>query len=129
MAMETVATATLRCSFGTAPTVLSVTSGVTVLTSGLTSGTILDYAPLANVPSFALCQSLANPSVAAATAAAMGTLTPMPCVPNCPAPWVPGSPTVLVCGSPALNDSSNLTCSWGGLIEISLTPNSTVQLP
>ena len=32
------------------------------------------------------------------------------------APWSPGSPTVLVAHMPALNNSSTLTCAWGGTI-------------
>lgn len=49
-----------------------------------------------------LCQSLANPTVATATAAALGVLTPMPCMPVIPTPWLPGSSTVLIHNFPAL---------------------------
>ena len=51
---------------------------------------------------------MANPMVAAATAAAMGALTPMPCITMTVAPWVPGSPTVQIANMPALNDGSKL---------------------
>ena len=88
-------------------------------------GTIMDN----KLPTFGMCSNPANPAVAAATAAAMGVLTPMPCVPVTVAPWVPGAPTVLVCGKPLLNNSSKLMCSYGGVIQVTLTPALTVQTP
>jgi hypothetical protein len=36
------------------------------------AATIMDYAPIVNIPPFAMCQSLANPTVATATTAALG---------------------------------------------------------
>ena len=74
----------------------------------------------------AMCQSLANPMVAAATAAAMGALTPMPCIPMTTAPWVVGAPTVLLDGMPSLNDSSKLICNWGGVIQITFPGQTKV---
>jgi hypothetical protein len=67
-----------------------------------------------------MCSSLANPTVAAATAAALGVLTPMPCVPVTPAPWVPGSPTVMIGGVPALNSTCKCMCTWAGVIQITV---------
>ena len=93
------------------------------------AGTIMDHQPIVNVPPFGMCSSLANPTVAAATAAALGALTPMPCLPVTPAPWVVGSPTVLIGNMPALNNSSKLMCSWGGVIQISTPGQFTVQEP
>ena len=68
-------------------------------------------------------------TVASATAAAMGVLTPMPCIPACAAPWAPGSPTVLVCNKPALNNSSKCMCNWGGVISVVMTPAVTINIP
>ncbi|WP_420249253.1 DUF4280 domain-containing protein, partial [Citrobacter sedlakii] len=51
-------------------------------------------------------------------AAALGVLTPMPCIPVTIAPWMPGSPTILVGGMPALTAQSKLMCNWGGVIQI-----------
>jgi len=90
---------------------------------------IMDNKPLVNILPFGMCQSLANPTVAAATAAALGVLTPMPCVPVTTAPWVPGSPTVLIGNMPALNNSSKLMCMWGGIIEVTYAEQTTVQIP
>jgi hypothetical protein len=78
----------------------------------------MDSKPLMNVLPFGMCQSLANPMVAAATAAAMGVLTPMPCIPATAAPWVPGCPKVLIGNMPALTSDSKLMCSYGGVIQI-----------
>ena len=120
--------AMLKCSFGVAPSTLVVLPANRALT-GTPTATIMDHAPIVNVPPFGMCQSAANPTVAAATAAALGVLTPMPCVPATSAPWVPGSPTVLIGGMPALNDASKLICMWGGVIEVSMPGQTTSQVP
>ena len=125
MANPVVQTSLCMCSFGAAPSVLSVTSQQTVTTCNMTQATIMDN----KFPTFGMCSSLANPTVAAATAAAWGVLTPMPCVPAIAAPWVPGAPTVLVCGKPLLNNTSKLICSYGGVIQVSMTPAMTVMTP
>ncbi|HSH11373.1 MAG TPA: DUF4280 domain-containing protein, partial [Ilumatobacter sp.] len=82
-----------------------------------------------NILPFGMCMSMANPTVAAATAAALGVLTPMPCTPMTAAPWAPGSPTVLVVGQPALNNASMCTCSFGGVITVSFAGATTEQIP
>jgi hypothetical protein len=87
-------------------------------TSDQWSATIMDNIPLANIPSFAMCMSPANPEVAAATAAAMGVLTPMPCIPMTIAPWAPGSPNVTLADIPALDQADTLMCDWGGEITV-----------
>jgi hypothetical protein len=107
----------MMCSFGQAPSALIVTSNVKTITTA-PAATIMDKNPMTNIPPFGMCTSLANPTVASATAAALGVLTPMPCVPNTVAPWAPGSPNVLIGSYPALNNSSKLTCSYGGVISI-----------
>ena len=109
--------ATLQCSFGMAPSVLNVLPVAKVMTN-MPIATIMDQAPMVNIMPFGMCSSMANPTVAAATAAAMGVLTPMPCVPMIPAPWAPGSPTILIAGKPALHHTCKLNCAYGGVIQI-----------
>jgi hypothetical protein len=109
--------AQLKCSFGVAPAVLAVLPVNGVLT-GTPAATIMDHMPMVNIPTFGMCQTLSNPTVASATSAAMGVLTPMPCIPVTTSPWVPGSPTVMIGNSPALTDSCKCMCQWGGVIEI-----------
>jgi hypothetical protein len=89
----------------------------------------MDNKPMVNILPFGMCQSMANPQVAAATAAAMGVLTPMPCIPNTTTPWAPGSATVLIGNFPALNNSSTLVCMWGGAIQINNPGQQTIQVP
>ncbi|MCL2068830.1 MAG: DUF4280 domain-containing protein [Oscillospiraceae bacterium] len=73
---------------------------------------------------FGVCNSLSNPAVAAATAAALGVLTPQPCIPATAAPWAPGSTSVLIGGVPALESNSKLMCNWGGTIQVT-SPGQT----
>lgn len=115
--------ATLMCSFGMAPSTMNVIRP-DVLVEGRPAGTITDMAPVANIPPFGMCSSLANPTVAAATSAALGVLTPMPCVPVIAGPWSPGAPTTLVGGVPALTAGSQLHCVYGGVITVAV-PGST----
>lgn len=117
-----------QCSFGMAPSALMVTPENKVMTS-MPYATIMDNVPMKNIMPFGMCQSMANPTVAAATAAAMGVLTPMPCIPVTASPWVPGSPTVLIANKPALNSSCKLMCNWGGVIQINNPGQQKTQCP
>lgn len=107
------------CTFGLAPAELNVTSQSDVLAGGLPMATIMDFAPLTNIGPFGMCTSLANPQVAAATAAALGVLTPMPCVPSTASPWSGGTPDVSLGGNPALLNDGTCACTFAG--EISIT--------
>lgn len=118
-----------QCTFGMAPSTLLVTPENKVLTSNMPAATIMDNVPMKNIMPFDMCSSMANPTVAAATAAALGVLTPMPCVPVIAAPWAPGCPTVLIASKPALNDSSKLMCNWGGVISVSNPGQMKHQIP
>ena len=119
--------AMLQCTFGVAPSSLVVTPEKMVMTSNVPAANIMDHIPMKNILPFGMCQSLANPQVAAATAAALGVLTPMPCLPVIAAPWAPGAPTVLVANQPALNNTSKLMCNWAGVISIT-NPGQTTEL-
>jgi uncharacterized Zn-binding protein involved in type VI secretion len=118
MGLQVATGAAIACSFGVTPSALAVLPTNRVMVGGVPAATIADSMPVVNIPPFGMCTSPANPTVAAATAAALGVLTPMPCVPV-PAAWVPGSPTVMIGGTPALNDGSMCMCSYGGVITIS----------
>ncbi len=117
------------CSFGMTPSALVVTPENRVVTGGMPMATIMDFVPMKNIMPFGMCSSPANPQVAAATAAALGVLTPMPCIPVPAAPWAPGSPTVLIGGKPALNNTCKLICTWGGIIQITNPGTFKVQIP
>ena len=121
--------ALLKCSMGVAPSSLVVLPINMQTTSNVPAANIMDHIPMVNIMPFGMCQSPANPTVAAATAAAMGVLTPMPCIPVTPAPWVVGSPTVTLANQPALNKSSMLMCNWAGQISIVMEGQMTHTIP
>ncbi|HEY2023136.1 DUF4280 domain-containing protein, partial [Paraburkholderia sp.] len=104
--------ATLQCSFGAAPSSLVVLPVNRVMGEGPPAANIMDHIPLVNVMPFGVCSSPANPTVAAATAAALGVLTPMPCIPATMTPWTPGAPTVLLGNQPSLDNVSTCMCNW-----------------
>ena len=120
--------AQLQCSFGLAPSNFMVLP-VNMVMAGAPAANIMDYKPMINIMPFGMCQSLANPQVAAATSAAMGVLTPQPCIPNVTAPWMPGSVTVLIGNQPALNNSCKAMCMWGGVIQVINPGQTTVMIP
>lgn len=117
MGVQVVMGATLQCTFGAAPSSLVVLPQNHVNVT-VPAANILDNKPIVNIPPFGMCSSPSNPTVAAATAAAMGVLTPMPCVPVTAAPWAPGSAKVTIGKMPALDSTCKLMCSWGGVIQI-----------
>lgn len=118
--------AQLMCTMGSGPAKLTVLPTGQVQACGQPVACINDNKPMVNVPAFAMCKSLANPTVAAATSAAQGALTPQPCVPVIPAPWVPGVPLALAGGPPAVNATCKLTCAWAGIISVQSPGQSTV---
>jgi Domain of unknown function (DUF4280) len=128
MGMQVCMGAMMQCSFGAAPSSLVVLPANKVLTA-TPDANIMDNKPMVNIMPFATCSSMSNPVVAAATAAALGALTPMPCIPVIPGPWAPGSPTVLIANMPALNSDSKLMCAYGGVIQITNPGQTTVMIP
>lgn len=113
MAQIVVTGATAVCTFGTAPGTVTVTSQAACLVDGKPAATIQD-AQAVNISPFGMCTSLANPQVAAATAAAMGVLTPQPCMLMAAGTWIPTKPGVLIGGKPCLTNDCKLMCSNGG---------------
>ncbi len=118
----------LQCPFGASPAPFSVLPASCVLAAGRPAGVVTDVAPLVNIPSFGMCSSLSNPTVASATSAAMGVLTPMPCVPVPTGSWLVPSTKVFIGGQPAITDGSKLACAWGGQISVQFPGQTAVQL-
>jgi len=116
----------MQCTFGMAPSTFNATPKQ-VMTGNMPAGNIMDHVPMTNIPPFGMCQSLANPTVAAATAAALGVLTPMPCIPATVAPWMNGATQTLVGGKPALTLGATCQCAYGGVIQI-LNPGAMKTL-
>lgn len=110
--------ATMKCTMGDQSAKLTVLPSRTVYLCGKPMANISDHASMVNLAPFGKCRSLAYPATAAATAAHLGKLTPMPCVHNTPVPWIPGKPDYLIQGQPALLRSCKCTCIWGGVISI-----------
>jgi hypothetical protein len=129
MPMQVVNSAQLMCSFGTSPSSLVVLPIHRAQCENQFAANIMDYIPMVNIMPFGMCMSLANPMVAAATAAALGVLTPMPCIPATASPWTPGAPTVLLDNQPALDNISICMCNWAGVISITYPGQSTTQIP
>ena len=117
MPMHVCAGATLQCSFGVAPSQFVVLP-INKVIDTMPGANIMDHIPMVNIMPFGMCTTPSNPMVAAATAAALGVLTPMPCIPVTPAPWVPGAPTVMLAFQPALDNTCQLMCTWGGVIAV-----------
>ena len=129
MAMQVCMGATMQCSFGVAPSSLVVLPVNRTFTQQQPDANIMDHVPMVNIMPFGMCISPSNPEVAAATAAALGVLTPMPCVPVTPAPWTPGAATVNLGSLPTLDNISTLQCVWGGAIEFVSPGEVTVNVP
>ena len=122
--------AMLQCSFGAAPGTLNVLPTNRTLVGGVPAATLADSIPIVNVAPFGMCQSPANPTVISATAAALGALTPMPCIPATSAPWIPGgAPTVLIGSMPALDAQGMVMCMWGGVIKVVQPGQVTTLVP
>ena len=129
MPMQVCMGAQMMCTFGMAPSNLVVLPINRTLTNNMPDANIMDHIPLINIMPFGACITPTNPVVAAATAAALGVLTPMPCIPATTTPWVPGELTVLLGNQPALDNISVLNCMWGGVITFVTPGEFTVTVP
>lgn len=119
----------IQCIFGAIPTPLIVLPDRTVTAEFMLMGNISDMVPFLNIETFGECVSLSNPEVIIATAAALGILTPMPCVPIVVDPWVSEALDVFVEGMPALDMTSVVMCTWAGAIHVDEPGNATVNVP
>ena len=128
MGMLVVSGAMMTCTMGAAPASLTVLPTNMVNANQMPAATIMDHIPMVNIPTFGMCQSPANPQVAAATAAALGVLTPQPCIPVTSSPWAPGATKVTIKGNPALTDSCQCMCNWAGSISITNPGQTKVQV-
>ena len=118
-----------ECTCGTAPGELIADFDTGAMSDGAIVLTIDMIVAEVNIPSFGLCDSLVNPEVATATAAAGGVTTPQACVPVVVDSWAPGSLTASETGAGYVNDSSICTCSWGGVISITSALGVTMTIP
>lgn len=107
-----------KCSMGDTPSTLQVLPDRRIQIDGQEMAHIMDNKSMVNIQPFGKCCSLTNPTVAAATAANMGRLQPMPCVPAIASSWMQGESGLLVKGQPALLDTCKLQCMWAGVIEL-----------
>lgn len=131
MPFQVVNGATIKCALAVPPgtSSLIVTPVHRVKSGHQDAANIMDFVPMANIPSFGMCMTQTNPSVAAATSAAAGTPTPAPCLPVVTSPWSPGSTSVMLDFFPALNNASTCQCMWGGVITIMQAGQATEQIP
>jgi hypothetical protein len=126
MAIPVVSGAACMCTMGTAPGQIIPTNQMTIRVGGKPVASIADAAPMTNITPCGMCTSLANPAVASATAAALGVLTPQPCVPAPAGVWVcPG--TIRVGGKPILTTDGKLICSYAGTISITNPGQTTTR--
>ena len=121
--------AQMMCTFGVAPSSLVVLPVNRVFADMVPDANIMDHIPMVNIMPFGMCMSPSNPAVAAATAAALGVLTPMPCIPVTPSPWAPGGITVNLGNFTTLDNISQLMCTWGGVITFVDAGEVTVNVP
>ena len=129
MPMQVVNGAVLACSFGAAPSNLVVLPINRVQSGYQFAANIQDFIPMTNIMPFGMCMSPSNPQVAAATTAALGVLTPQPCIPATTSPWTPGALTVQLGSQPALDSISTCMCMWGGVITVTSPGETTEQIP
>jgi len=120
--------ATIMCPFAVGTSSVIATSQSSAVTSGALVATINDCAPITNIPPFPACTSLSNPAVAAATAAALGVLTPAPCSPAIAGPWTVEKTNVSIGGSLCLTSGCQLKCGYGGTITIASPGQTKVNL-
>jgi uncharacterized protein DUF4280 len=122
--------AQLVCDMGTTPSLLTVLPGpphsAAAPVPAVLLATVSDFVPMTNIASFGMCNSPANPAVAAATAAKSGAFTPAPCVPATADPWSPPEPAA-ISADPAFDQLATCQCLWAGTVTV-VDPGQTVAV-
>jgi hypothetical protein len=113
MPLHVVNGAILKCSSGAAPAPLTVLPVHREQIEYQYAANIMDHVPIVNIPSFGACANLSGG----------------PCVPATPAPWTPGAPTVTLDYQLALDSTSMLACTIGGMITIMDPGEHTDTIP
>ncbi|TQR41806.1 PAAR-like protein [Paenibacillus popilliae] len=106
-----VAGATMKCNCGSSTSRLKVEKSHGVYIRGKVQLNVNDYKPKANIESFGLCSSRANPDVQRAGG-------PVRCNPNVATSWIYGKKDMLVGKQPALLNISQNSCMYQGTIRI-----------
>jgi hypothetical protein len=128
MGMGVCVGALTSCPFGVAPGALTFLPTSMVLGGAGPLGSCADCVPFLNVAPFGVCSSMMNPTTAALTAAALGVLTPGPCIPTPAGMWIPTQPTILTAAGPILTSDSMLICAFGGVIKINMPAEFMVMI-
>jgi hypothetical protein len=117
----------LSCTMGTVPMPFLTLPlpGKTMHMGALPGGIMTDIIPIVNIPSFVMCRAPLNPTVIAATAAAMGVPTPGACLPMPVSPWVPPSVNETYAGLPKTTLVGKCVCAFGGIISPMLPVDMT----
>lgn len=110
--------AILKCSYGNVPTPLMVMPSQKVKNI-LPVAVKSDNIPIVNILPFGMCSNPLNPMVLAATAAALGVLTPVPCIPCTLQAWKSPCKKVKAGGKEVITTDSKLKCLYGGEIQVS----------
>jgi hypothetical protein len=110
--------AKIRCSQGTIPSLLVVPSDSPATADNKPVARVADRVSKKNIITFGMCRSLQNPQVASATSAALGVLTPQPCIPATNQDWSPGAAFAVAHEVNVLSSDSTCRCDWGGTIDI-----------
>lgn len=111
-----------QCSQGSTPCQLKVVNNNYLMVGNKKVATVNDFSAMC-LSGFGMCSSMANPSVATATAAANGVLTPQPCQPVITAPWSSSS-VVSVNYLKAVTENSKTMCAYAG--NITIMPNQKI---
>ncbi len=129
MAIQTVCGAVCRCTMGSAPSPLVVLPIHRTFGCCSPAANMGDHIPFLNIIPFGVCKSILCPTTAALTAAALGALTPGPCIPATASPWTPCATNVLIDNQPALDNTSKASCIYGGEVSIGFAGQVTVLVP
>ncbi len=128
--MAVVSTAQTQCSFGSGPqTVNIIPMGVSASGGKEYRKAWIDFLPYLNEAPKGACSNPAFPPTAAATAAAFGALTPMPCIPV-QSPYMPGALFHKAFSTPVscADDKAICLIGQGGNISVTNPGQETIKI-